>query len=934
MERWGVRTLCVLLLSGLCCGAGAQTSQSAECTVDQPAFSTSAPNIFNDRQEQDLGDALAELFEPEMRLAPPAQDDQLTRIGERLLATLPPTGVHYRFRIYDSGEVNGFSLAGGRVYISRKLIAAVKNEDELAGVIAHEIGHISTHQTAIELSRIFRIRLGVTQVTDRADIFAKVHQLWSTPAKPHESEEKEEKGELAADRVALYAMVRAGYAAESFPSFFNQVSLNKGKTGNWFSDLVGITHEASQRYRAALNLVGALPGGCKGRQTASGAAFQAWQKFTVEERVKSVAEGATGDRPLQLDPPLRPSLWRISFSPDGHYLLGQDEGSITVADKEAGKVLFRIEAPDAEEAQFTPDSKEVVFHDAKLRVERWSVASGQRTAVKELVVMDGCEQTLLSQDGKALVCVNLSEHNGTVRVGLRLIDVETGTYFFEKPNFYEPGPYSLMYFSFMRMLRNTLNGYNLVNISASPGGRYLLISLERQLLAFDMEKREQIKLGGKLKDLGQVLMSFIGENELFVEGELKGNGFHQGRLLSFPDGRLIKESDIGNQQVAEVTKGEFLRIWPLKDYAVGLIDESQGKLVAASKFTALDAWDKSVAMEGAMGGLELIQVGTAETKRIPLPLGPLPGLRAAVFSPDGKYLAISMKNRARIWNLETGKQLGQIRPFQSAWMDGADQLFGQFTKFVDWEPKEMRLSMEPLAAKELAKLDDEEWQYHNFELRYKPLGKDKSMNHNITFEVKKMETQTVAWSRDYPHERPACWPAEDDRLVLGWDLGVETAKAEIKNYPKLQAQADALVNKKKGLLIEIVAPETGAPLQQVVVPEADLTGGWGDVRRAMVSGDFVLTRGEHGNTVIYRIADGTKVGEFFGSPVATDAGAKLIAAVNREDEILLVDMQTGKERKRFTLGSPVRAARIVKGKEKNLLVLTADQVVHRLALND
>jgi hypothetical protein len=197
-----------------------------------------------------------------------------------------------------------------------------------------------------------------------------------------------------------------------------------------------------------------------------------------------------------------------------------------------------------------------------------------------------------------------------------------------------------------------------------------------------------------------------------------------------------------------------------------------------------------------------------------------------------------------------------------------------------------------------------------------------------------METQTVAWSRDYPHERPACWPAEDDRLVLGWDLGVETAKAEIKNYPKLQAQADALVNKKKGLLIEIVAPETGAPLQQVVVPEADLTGGWGDVRRAMVSGDFVLTRGEHGNTVIYRIADGTKVGEFFGSPVATDAGAKLIAAVNREDEILLVDMQTGKERKRFTLGSPVRAARIVKGKEKNLLVLTADQVVHRLPLND
>jgi len=54
--------------------------------------------------------------------------------------------------------------------------------------------------------------------------------------------------------------------------------------------------------------------------------------------------------------------------------------------------------------------------------------------------------------------------------------------------------------------------------------------------------------------------------------------------------------------------------------------------------------------------------------------------------------------------------------------------------------------------------------------------------------------------------------------------------------------------------------------------------------------------------------------------------------VNREDEILLVDERTGKELKRFTLGSPVRLARIVTGKEMTLLILTADQMVHRLPL--
>jgi hypothetical protein len=87
----------------------------AACGLQQPSFVTSSPNIFNAQQEQDLGDALAEFVESDMHLANSGSNDELTRIGERLLAVLPPSGVHYHFRIYDSGEVNGFSTSGGRV---------------------------------------------------------------------------------------------------------------------------------------------------------------------------------------------------------------------------------------------------------------------------------------------------------------------------------------------------------------------------------------------------------------------------------------------------------------------------------------------------------------------------------------------------------------------------------------------------------------------------------------------------------------------------------------------------------------------------------------------------------------------------------------------------------------------------------------------------
>jgi hypothetical protein len=922
-----VGILFVVVVYLFCCGAWAQTSQNSNCTLDVPSLATGSPNIFNDQQEQALGDALAEYFEPDLRLAAPEPDDQLTQIGERLLAALPATGVSFHFRMYESGEINAFSTAGGRVYVSRKLIAAAKSEDELAAVIGHEIGHLMTHQAAIYYTRLLKTKLGVTQVGDRADVFAKFHQMMNTPAKSPE-EDNEEKGELAADRVGIYALVRAGYAAESASSFYDRVTTNRGKTGNWLSDTFGITHEASQRYRAALKLTAALPQPCKGRPLRANERYDAWRLKIVQERLKTEAENASGDRPVKLDPPMRTSLWRIRFSPDGRYLLAQDEGGISVLERDAHKVLFHIEAPDAARAQFTPDSQSVVFHDPSLRVERWSVATGKRTSVNEVVAFEGCEQSLLIPDGKTLVCVTLKGDAAGLHADLRLIDVESNKAFFEKPGFYKPGSY-IDWTDLITLARNADRGNDIINLAASADGHYLVATAGASSLAYDLEHQQPVALGGKLKGLTQRRMGFLGD-QLMVMGDYKGDKLFPIRGFSFPDGKIMQEGLIGDQQFEATTKGGLLIVWPLKDYEVGLLDSGKGTIVEASKHFAIDAFGKSIASETTMGGIALQETGGSEVQRIDLPPGQLPVPRSAVFSRDGRYLAVSVKSRAGIWDLETGKQIRLIRPFASAWMDGDDHLFAQCPKFREWDAQELELTMAPFASKALAKLDDDEWQYRDFEMRFKPMGKDKATRQHATLEVKKMQTQTVAWTRDYPHETPACWRAEDDRMVLAWDLGDESVKDEIKKYPNLEQEVLALKGKKKGLLIETVVPETGAALEQVIIPEADLTRGWNDVRRARVSGAFALAQGEHGNTVIYKLDSGEKVGEFFGRPLATDAAAGLIAAVNREDEILLVDEQTGKELKRFTLGSPVLAARIVVGKEKALLVLTADQVVHRL----
>ena len=60
----------------------------------------------------------------------------------------------------------------------------------------------------------------MTEVGDRADVFTKVHQFYSTPAKEREGEENETPEEEIADHVAIYALVRAGYAPLKFSRIF------------------------------------------------------------------------------------------------------------------------------------------------------------------------------------------------------------------------------------------------------------------------------------------------------------------------------------------------------------------------------------------------------------------------------------------------------------------------------------------------------------------------------------------------------------------------------------------------------------------------------------------------------------------------------------------------------------------------------------------
>src|SRR5262245_31764021 len=115
------------------------------------------PNIFSEAQESDLGDAIAEQLERDLRVIDdPAVTEELRRIGQRLVRHLPATSLRIQFFLIDLPDANAFVLAGGRIYVSRKLISFSQSEDELAAVLGHELGHLILRQQTIAFTRWFR----------------------------------------------------------------------------------------------------------------------------------------------------------------------------------------------------------------------------------------------------------------------------------------------------------------------------------------------------------------------------------------------------------------------------------------------------------------------------------------------------------------------------------------------------------------------------------------------------------------------------------------------------------------------------------------------------------------------------------------------------------------------------------------------------------
>ena len=178
----------------------------------------SGHNIFKGEAEVWLADAIAhwanEMVTP---LDDKAVSEYVTQVGNNLVSYSTASQKHYEFIVTGASLPDAFTAGGGRIFISLGMLSKVESEDELAGVLAHEIGHDAFGHTSRTISRQMFWLTGTKKFNSAAEVSEALEKLLHEFKKQPLNELGETLlgfsrfDELEADRAAFYNTYRAGY---------------------------------------------------------------------------------------------------------------------------------------------------------------------------------------------------------------------------------------------------------------------------------------------------------------------------------------------------------------------------------------------------------------------------------------------------------------------------------------------------------------------------------------------------------------------------------------------------------------------------------------------------------------------------------------------------------------------------------------------------
>lgn len=163
----------------------------------------------------------------------PVVVEYINRVGQNIVKN-SDAKVPFTIKVLDTDEINAMALPGGYFYVNSGLILACDSEDELAGVMAHEISHVAAHHAAREMTKLNYMQIGqipliiFTQGTWTGYGIYEASQL----AIPMTFLQFSREYEAEADFLGIQYMYRAGYDPQGMVSIFEKLAaLEKHKPG-------------------------------------------------------------------------------------------------------------------------------------------------------------------------------------------------------------------------------------------------------------------------------------------------------------------------------------------------------------------------------------------------------------------------------------------------------------------------------------------------------------------------------------------------------------------------------------------------------------------------------------------------------------------------------------------------------------------------------
>ena len=182
----------------------------------------------------------------------------ISQIGTGISAQLGRPELRYYFGILDTDEINAFAAPGGYIFVTKGALKLMRNEAQLAGVLAHELAHVNQKHIVRKLklqSADNSVTSGIAQVLGGATLSAKtaLERLNDLAFKMLMEEGLSKEDEADADQKALEMLISTGYDLQSYLDYLLSLKpyLEQGQ-----AKVLSKTHPSIEfRYRSMQNFI-------------------------------------------------------------------------------------------------------------------------------------------------------------------------------------------------------------------------------------------------------------------------------------------------------------------------------------------------------------------------------------------------------------------------------------------------------------------------------------------------------------------------------------------------------------------------------------------------------------------------------------------------------------------------------------------------------